>query len=77
MASCAFGTSLYIDGLLQDCSISIANPLEILQSCTEPSIEFDNYKDFSFILYTYIHDYIEPLSPKRLLNLITLSPCVI
>ena len=28
----------YIDGLAQDCSISIANTLEILQSCTKPSI---------------------------------------
>ena len=28
----------HIDGLVQDCSISIANALEILQSCTEPSI---------------------------------------
>ena len=28
----------YIDGLAQDCSISIANALEILQSCTKPSI---------------------------------------
>ena len=28
----------YIDGLRQDCSISIANALEILQSCTKPSI---------------------------------------
>ena len=26
-----------IDDLVQDCSISIANPLEILQSCTKPS----------------------------------------
>ena len=25
---------LYFDGLLQDCSISIANALEILQCCT-------------------------------------------
>ena len=29
---------LSIDGLVQDCSISSANALEILQSCTEPSI---------------------------------------
>ena len=29
---------LYSDGLVQDCSISIANALEILQSCTKPSI---------------------------------------
>ena len=28
----------YIDGLVQDCSISIANALAILQSCTKPSI---------------------------------------
>ena len=27
-----------LDGLMQDCSISIANALEILQSCTAPSI---------------------------------------
>ena len=27
-------SSLHIDGLVQDCSISIANALEILQSCT-------------------------------------------
>ena len=29
----------YINGSVQDCSISIANELEILQSCTEPSID--------------------------------------
>ena len=29
---------LDINGLVQDCSISIANALEILQSCTKPSI---------------------------------------
>ena len=29
---------VYIDGLLQSCSISNTNTLEILQSCTEPSI---------------------------------------
>ena len=45
---------VYIDGLVQDCSISIANALEILQSCTKPSIcimmtlktksrQFDNF----------------------------------
>ena len=27
-----------IDGLVQDCRISISNALEILQSCTKPSI---------------------------------------
>ena len=28
----------YIDGLVQDCSNSIANALELLQSCTESPI---------------------------------------
>ena len=28
----------YIDGLVQDCSNSIANALELLQSCAKPSI---------------------------------------
>ena len=29
---------LYIDGLVQDCIISIPNALEILQSCTKLSV---------------------------------------
>ena len=34
-----YGTvSKYIDSLVQDCSISIANALEILQSFTKPSM---------------------------------------
>ena len=32
----------FIDGLVQECSISIANALEILQSCTKPSISGSN-----------------------------------
>ena len=32
------------DGLVQDCSISIANAMEILQSCTKPSIWFSSTK---------------------------------
>ena len=32
------GKCLNIDGLVQDCSNSIANALELLQSCTKPSI---------------------------------------
>ena len=31
-------TCMYIDGLVQDCSISTAYALEILQSCIKPSI---------------------------------------
>ena len=33
-----------IEGLLQDCSIFIANTLEILQSCTKPSIRYGHLK---------------------------------
>ena len=35
-----FCTYMHIDGSIQDCSISIANALEILQSCSKPSIYF-------------------------------------
>ena len=28
----------YVDGLVQDCSNSIANALELLQSCAKPSM---------------------------------------
>ena len=35
---CFTGIVQDIDGLVQDCSISIANALEILQSWTKPSI---------------------------------------
>ena len=31
-------SALHIDGPVQDCSISSANALEILHSCTKPSI---------------------------------------
>ena len=38
----------HIDGLVQDCSNSIANTLELLQSCTKPSICLS----MSWLLYT-------------------------
>ena len=33
-----FVIKVYIDGLVQDCNISSALTMEILQSCTKPSI---------------------------------------
>ena len=42
---------LHINGLVQDCSISIANALEILQSCTEPSIHPVRYKTKEYTFY--------------------------
>ena len=41
---------VYIDGLAQDCSNSIANALELLQFCTKPSNCI--YKHFSSFLKT-------------------------
>ena len=38
----------YIDVLVQGCSISIANAMEILQSCTKPwHIIYEEYLDHS------------------------------
>ena len=67
---------MHIDGLLQDCSNSIANALELLQSCTNPSICItsldQNWHDHrvciaSFSAYSYFIAYtIVPLSPPWL-----------
>ena len=43
----------YINGLMQDCSISSANALEILQSFTKPSIYIVITSQFD--LYQYFH----------------------
>ena len=43
----------YTNGLVQDCSISIANAMEILQSCTKPSIWFNN-KSYCYSLQNKI-----------------------
>ena len=37
---------IHFDGLMQDCSYSIANALELLQSCTKPSISGWQYDYF-------------------------------
>ena len=40
-----------MDGLVQDCSNSIANAFELLQSCTKPSIlELDSHETASVLL---------------------------
>ena len=38
ITSALIGWDLHYDGLEQDCSVSIANALEILQCCIKPSI---------------------------------------
>ena len=45
-----------VDGLVQDCSISIAYALEILQSCTKPSMCYMSW----FLTLTYIWKVIWP-----------------
>ena len=52
---------IYIDGLVQDCNISSVLAMEILQSCTKPSIyELLGFKMFKheqpepFLAYKYI-----------------------
>ena len=42
----------YIDGLVQDCSNSIANALELVQSCTKPSIYNGNFCMVYETIYT-------------------------
>ena len=54
---------IYIDGLVQDCSNSIANELELLQSCTKPSIYIymstkDQYSCFMQQVINRIEQYI-------------------
>ena len=50
---------IYIYGLVQDCSISIANALEILQSCTKPSIYNHSHNAYCTKLF------IAPMPPLR------------
>ena len=45
---------LHFDGLVQDCSISIANALEILQSCAKPLMWYNGYiQTTEFIVHPY------------------------
>ena len=39
-----------VDGLVQDCSVSIADTLEILQSCTKPSMFAWTTAEYVFVL---------------------------
>ena len=48
----------YIDCLVEDCSISIANALELLRSCTKPSICIINDKICSRFGYVWFCGYI-------------------
>ena len=53
-----------IDGLVQDCSNSIANALELLQSCTKPSMyALVNGKPLLEMISTYCH-----IDPRNMLK---------
>ena len=43
---------IYFDGLVQDCNDPIASALEVLQSCTKPSI----YSEYFSTLLAYQHE---------------------
>ena len=45
-----FKWNVHINGLVQDCSNSIANALELLQSCTKLSISQKDYRRLFMIL---------------------------
>ena len=61
----------YIDGLMQDCGILIANALEIPQSCTKPSIWFDCCL-LCFVAVCYWSDFD---SPKSIMSII-IQACI-
>ena len=43
-----------IDGLVQDCSNSIANAMELLQSCTKPAV----LSFFTILHWAHVADYL-------------------
>ena len=62
-----------INGLVQDCSISIADTLEILQSCSKPSI----YGQLVWHIENCpLHENLQPISLdfQPWFNTLTLSP---
>ena len=64
------GTVVYIDVLVQDCSNSIANTLELLQSSTESSIvSWCMWTLFSFPCMGYWNSDVIPLPVEMEMNL--------
>ena len=55
---------VYIDGLVQDCRNSIANALELLQSCTKPSICVRESTDMVMTAQNIPFDGITPSNPS-------------
>ena len=73
--TCCPGALNHIDSLSQDCSISIANALEILQSCTKPSISWHRKlicflmeKGDTFFLLEWRHNEHDSVSNHQLLE---------
>ena len=63
-----FQTKYHIDGLVQDCSNSIANALELLQFCTKPltcKVHPNNYTYYALLWFgTSFHNF-HILNPLR------------
>ena len=70
---CVFA-AFYIDGLVPDCSNSITNALELLQSCTKPSISFLNTDgtgnwNFSHGRHTHLFSTVDTMAVDTLATL--------
>ena len=58
----------YIDALMEDCSISTANALEILQSCTKPSKWMFYLLERHIDVFMFNCDLIETRSHVKIIN---------
>ena len=63
----------YISGLLQNCSNSIANAMELLQSCTKPLIRFLYDIDVFLLLYFQVHSIYKHPSIGNSINIIVIK----
>ena len=64
-------TNHHVDGLVQDCSNFIANALELLQSCTEPSMWSNDVLVYCVIRHRWGHS----CDVRAAWNLGLYSPC--
>ena len=69
-------SSYDIDGLVQDCSLSITLEMEILQSCTEPSIWLNSAESWQVhdmeIISIFIGPFINGILSQQRFNYVEL-----
>ena len=69
-------TYAYVDGLVQDCSNSIANALELLQSCTMPSMWYLNYNARNNLIHLGLALYHWSAEATREIDGFTMHICI-